>query len=69
MSERQVKELSDNDLWQVAKRVRKRMVQTFGEARVSGWIFSNTALCEEFTKQTYKAVREQIELEAERTDT
>jgi hypothetical protein len=60
---REVKELGEDDLKEVATRVRGRMVQKFGQARVAEWIFANTALCTELTKQTYIAVREQIERE------
>lgn len=55
------KELSPTELKVIADRVRLRMVSKFGSQRTELFFFNNIGMIIELMRQTYIAVREQIE--------
>lgn len=60
---RQVKELTEADLVQLTQRVRARLGQVYGAGRIQNFLSADRGLVSSFLKQTYIAVREQIEKE------
>lgn len=60
---KQPKELSETDLIQITQKVRARMTNLHGPGRVMKFLSSDRGVVNSFLKQTYIAVREQLEQE------
>jgi hypothetical protein len=61
---RLAREISHEELIDIASRVRARLEKKFGKEKVKVWQMNSPDVAEQFIKETYIAVRDHLEKEA-----